>query len=67
MLKERKKIEQVPRRIQSIVLVPAPPDFIHSQRAYAYHAIKTVKLVQDRIAITAILVPKERSKTAQVL
>ena len=67
VLKERKKIEQVLRRIQSIVLVLAHPDFIHSQRAFACHAMKIAKLVQDRIAITAILVPKERSKTIQVL
>ena len=65
--KERRKTEEVLKKIKNIVLASAPQDFILTKKAYAYHATKIVKLVRDQIVSIAWLVPKERKRTGEVL
>ena len=66
-LNERRKTEEAHKKIQNIVLVSAPQDFINTKKAYAYHATKIVRLAQDQIVSIAWLVPKERRRTEEVL
>lgn len=66
MLKDSSKTKQALRRILSTVFKTALMEVMEAMGAFVKHAMKIVKPALDRVAITAILVPKERSKTAQV-